>query len=123
MQSAWSWPVLWLLASADLRLAGTAGTLRTCSWGYGAVVAHLPCMQGVRGSNPLSSTRKTPRQPLAGPAPAEFEYGPVAWAQLADVAGYSGSYLVAGALRRNLERQLVAVERDQDRSLPELYTE
>jgi len=30
---------------------------------------------------------------------------------------------VAGALRRNLERQLVAVERDQDRSLPELYTE
>ena len=83
------------------RSAGTAGTLRTYSWGYGAVVAHLPCMQGVRGSNPLSSTRD---QPLAGSAPGELEYGPVAWAQLTDVAGYSGSYLVAGSLGRNLER-------------------
>ena len=40
------------------RPAVTAGTLNTYSWGYGAVVAHLPCMQGVRGSNPLSSTRR-----------------------------------------------------------------
>jgi hypothetical protein len=36
--------------------AVTAGILNTYSGGYGAVVAHLPCMQGVRGSNPLSST-------------------------------------------------------------------
>jgi hypothetical protein len=43
--------------------AVTAGTLNTCSWGYGAVVAHLPCMQGVRGSNPLSST--TGQRPIS----------------------------------------------------------
>jgi hypothetical protein len=36
---------------------------RSKSWGYGAVVAHLPCMQGVRGSNPLSSTRSCLRHP------------------------------------------------------------
>src|ERR1700733_10120262 len=57
-QSASSWPVLWRPTIGHPRSAGTAGTLRTYSWGYGAVVAHLPCMQGVRGSNPLSSTRQ-----------------------------------------------------------------
>ena len=40
--------------------------------------------------------------PLAGTAPAELEYGPVARAQLADVAGYSSSYLVAGTLGLNV---------------------
>ena len=58
-----------------------------------------------------------------GTALAELEYGPVARAQLPDVAGYSSSYLVAGALGLNVERQLVAVERDQDRGLPELHPE
>lgn len=40
--------------------------------------------------------------PLAGTALAELEYGPVARAQLPDVAGYSSSYLVAGALGLNV---------------------
>ena len=62
------------------------------------------------------------RQRLTGTALAELEYGPVARAQLQDVAGYSGSYLVTGAIGLNLQRQLVAVERDQDRRLPELHT-
>ena len=39
---------------------------------------------------------------LAGTALAEFEYGPVAGAQLPDVAGYSSSYHVAGALGLNV---------------------
>src|SRR5271156_4417774 len=70
MKNAWSWAV-WVTRGEPRRrrtrrangsgcrppqLAVTAGTLNRYSWGYGAVVAHLPCMQGVRGSNPLSST-------------------------------------------------------------------
>ena len=40
--------------------------------------------------------------PLGGVALAELEYGPVAGAQLAEVAGYSGSYLVARTLALNV---------------------
>jgi hypothetical protein len=40
--------------------------------------------------------------PLAGTALAESEYGPVARAQLPDVARYASSYLVAGALGLNV---------------------
>ena len=40
--------------------------------------------------------------PLAGAALAELEYGPVTRAQLPDVAWYSSSYLVAGALGLNV---------------------
>jgi hypothetical protein len=40
--------------------------------------------------------------PLPGAALAELEYGPVPRAQLPDVARYSGSYLVAGALGLNV---------------------
>src|SRR3984957_21271292 len=67
-QSASSWPVLWRPTIGHPRSAGTAGTLRTYAWGYGAAVAHLPCMQGVRGSNPLSSTPGPRPVRCTGPA-------------------------------------------------------
>src|ERR1700722_20960888 len=82
-QSASSWPVLWRPTIGHPRSAGTAGTLRTYAWGYGAAVAHLPCMQGVRGSNPLSST----------PGPR-----PVLWSWLPQTADNS--------LARDLQRVL-----------------
>ena len=55
------------LAAAPPRPAATAGTLRTYTWGYGSVVEHLLCMQGVRGSSPLSSTRQNVTR--GGPEP------------------------------------------------------
>ena len=53
--------------------------------------------------SPFSGDSASPqRQPLAGKAPAQLEYGPVARAQRPDVTRYSDSYLVARALGLNV---------------------
>jgi hypothetical protein len=69
----------------------------------------LPPLPGSTGSSsaspaasPSTGTLAVMQAPLAGATPAELEYGPVARAQLPDVAGYSSSYLVAGALGLNV---------------------
>lgn len=62
----------WMMLAVDLTGEVRLGNLVTRVWSsdapvYGAVaqlVAHLPCMQGVRGSSPLGSTLRTRSEPL-----------------------------------------------------------
>jgi hypothetical protein len=56
----------------------------------------------LRQRAPSTGTLAGMQAPLAGATPAELENGLFARAQRADVAGYSSSYLVAGALGLNV---------------------